>query len=228
MGTASNTVAILGLCLLAAQTRARDHAPLEILVFSAQATVPDPMPRHESLTLQVDIAPQAALPPQLTLYQIAPPAPHAIDGLSKSGSGAVVGVYQKMGPRVLAADVPGSTPAIEISGKDRRHYELVVLSNPSAGSDRAYNDWYDHQHVPDVLRVPGFAAAQRLKLVSDKTPATYSLPSYAVRFDFDSYDLQATMADVRHRLVTGITRSSTAFDMKSSVTRYYEITEAKP
>jgi hypothetical protein len=101
-------------------------------------------------------------------------------------------------------------------------FSLVVLSNPTTGQDAAFNDWYNHQHVEDVLRVPGFQTAQRFKLIEDETPQVFALPRYAVQFIFKSYDLEATMAEVRHRLQTGVTRSSPAFDMKSSITRYYE------
>jgi hypothetical protein len=232
MGKSSNAIALVGLCLLAARGNANtptishaahDPAALEVLVFSDRVTAPAADSHAESLTLQLDIVHGPAPPPQLTLYEVERPAARAAASLGASAHTAVVAVYSKLGPRVLAADVAGSSPAPpETSGKPRRHYRLVVLSKPSEGSEQAYNDWYDHQHVPDVLRVPGFTAAQRLKLIRI-TPATYSLPGYAVKFEFDSYDLQATVADVRHRLATGITRSSPTFDMKSSITRYYEV-----
>jgi hypothetical protein len=233
MGKSSNAIALLGLCLLAARGNANtptishaahDPAALEVLVFSERVAAPPADSHAESLTLQVDIVHGPTLPPQLTIYEVRRPATRAAASVAGADErAAVVAVYSKLGPRVLAEDVAGSSPAPpEVSGKPRRHYRLVVLSKPSEGSEQAYNDWYDHQHVPDVLRVPGFTAAQRLKLIQIK-PATYSLPGYAVTFEFDSYDLQATIADVRHRLTTGITKPSPAFDMKSSITRYYEV-----
>jgi hypothetical protein len=102
-----------------------------------------------------------------------------------------------------------------------------VLSNPSPGSERQYNDWYDHQHVPDVLRVPGFKAAQRLKLIGH-APTAPELPRYAVNFEFDSADLQATIAEVKQRLKSGVTRPSPSFEVASSINRYYEITQGHP
>jgi hypothetical protein len=41
---------------------------------------------------------------------------------------------------------------------------LVVLSNPVAGREAEFNDWYSNQHLADVLKVPGFSSAQRFKL----------------------------------------------------------------
>lgn len=41
---------------------------------------------------------------------------------------------------------------------------LVVLSNCSEGTDDAFNNWYTNTHLPDVIRVPGFSAAQRFRI----------------------------------------------------------------
>ena len=40
-------------------------------------------------------------------------------------------------------------------------YKLVVLTDPAPDREDAYNDWYTNQHLADVLRIPGFSAAQR-------------------------------------------------------------------
>ena len=40
-------------------------------------------------------------------------------------------------------------------------YTFVVLTNPTSGKEAEYNKWYNDQHIPDVLNVPGFVAAQR-------------------------------------------------------------------
>jgi hypothetical protein len=41
---------------------------------------------------------------------------------------------------------------------------LVVLSNATEGQDEAFNQWYTNTHLGDVLKVPGYVAAQRFKL----------------------------------------------------------------
>jgi hypothetical protein len=40
---------------------------------------------------------------------------------------------------------------------------FVVKSKPVEGREAEFNDWYDNHHVPDVLAVPGFVAAQRFR-----------------------------------------------------------------
>ena len=46
-------------------------------------------------------------------------------------------------------------------------YKLVALSNAVEGRDDDYNEWYQSQHMPDVLAVPGFVSAERLQVLGD-------------------------------------------------------------
>jgi hypothetical protein len=41
-------------------------------------------------------------------------------------------------------------------------YYQLVFTNPVPGREDEYNRWYDEQHAPDVVAVPGFVNAQRL------------------------------------------------------------------
>ena len=43
-------------------------------------------------------------------------------------------------------------------------YTFVVMTNPTPGKETEYNRWYNEQHIPDVLNVPGFVCAQRFRL----------------------------------------------------------------
>lgn len=37
----------------------------------------------------------------------------------------------------------------------------IAQSNPVAGREDEYHEWYTRQHLPDMLQVPGFVGAQR-------------------------------------------------------------------
>jgi hypothetical protein len=41
-----------------------------------------------------------------------------------------------------------------------KYHELLVFAQPTAGQEPNYNDWYDHQHIPNMLKVPGINAGQ--------------------------------------------------------------------
>ena len=43
-------------------------------------------------------------------------------------------------------------------------YIMMVRSNPVAGREDEYNDWYSNRHLQDVVGVPGFRSAERFKL----------------------------------------------------------------
>ena len=43
-------------------------------------------------------------------------------------------------------------------------YILAVFTNPVAGREDEYNEWYSHQHLKDVVSVPGYVSAQRYKV----------------------------------------------------------------
>jgi hypothetical protein len=41
-------------------------------------------------------------------------------------------------------------------------YYYFVFSNPVAGHEDEYNKWYNEQHAPDVVAVPGFVTKKRI------------------------------------------------------------------
>jgi hypothetical protein len=56
---------------------------------------------------------------------------------------------------------------------------LLTLTEPPPAMDEEFNAWYDHEHLPERLAIPGFRSARRW--VSGRTYlATYELDSLAV------------------------------------------------
>jgi hypothetical protein len=110
-------------------------------------------------------------------------------------------------PVVLAKQIPGTNPTPLGDGPLQDHY-LVVFSDPATPEkEDAYNRWYDLQHVPDVLRVPGFASAQRFIRIGGET----DFPRYLVIFHFYSRSLEATNSEIGRRIKEKITVMSDAF-----------------
>lgn len=89
-------------------------------------------------------------------------------------------VFDEIGRRVITGEIAISDTADQTSmllldavalGKRRGDHAApgdfainLVMSNPAAGQEDAYNHWYSEQHLDDVLRVPGHQAAQRYRL----------------------------------------------------------------
>ena len=98
-----------------------------------------------------------------------------------------------------------AAPAAPKSGAET--YYLLVFNQPVAGQEAEYNDWYDHQHAPDVVSVPGFVSARRYVLAEDQLrPPTLIKPRYVVIYKIVTTDLTAVYAEVGRRIRSGETR----------------------
>ncbi|MEZ5709785.1 MAG: DUF4286 family protein [Blastomonas sp.] len=75
----------------------------------------------------------------------------------------------------------------DASGADRLLY--IVLTNATPGDDDVFNDWYSNTHIPDVLKVPGFVAAQRFRLIDHPALRPYPYRYLAI------YEVLAKGAD---------------------------------
>ena len=93
-------------------------------------------------------------------------------------------------------------------------YTFVVLTNPTSGKEAEYNEWYNKQHIPDVLNVPGFVAAQRFRLANaqmgDNNPHRY-----LALYEIETNDLAATLKDMQSRVGGADMIMSDAIDMKT-------------
>jgi len=96
-------------------------------------------------------------------------------------------------------------------------YTLLVLTNAVADRDDEFNDWYDNQHIPDALEVPGYVAAQRFRLADvQMAGAPGSRWRYLAIYEIETNDLNATMAESMSRAGTERMPQSAAADHASS------------
>lgn len=101
-------------------------------------------------------------------------------------------------------------------------YTYVVMSNPTPGNEAEYNRWYTDQHLPDVLAVPGFVAAQRFK-VDD--PNSQLKHRYLALYEIETDDLNKTLSDLNSRANTPAMPLTDALDVATvSATIFSPIT----
>lgn len=131
--------------------------------------------------------------------------------LSQPSGVSMTLTYRALGPVQLADGNAGANPKPPGDGPIR-FYQMMVFSGPTAGQDSVYNDWYDHQHVPDVMRNAGFISGQRFLLTTEDSGKELNLPPYLVLFTLKSGDLKATGDEIGARIHDGRTRMSPAFD----------------
>lgn len=83
--------------------------------------------------------------------------------------------------------------------------QILVYSNPVAGREAEYHRWYDEQHIPDVLKVPGVVAAQRYATDDGEY-------SHVAIYELDTTDQAAFMAAMMSRIGTPEMELSDAVD----------------
>lgn len=89
---------------------------------------------------------------------------------------------------------------------------LIVLSNPVAGREDEYNNWYSQQHLADVLKVPGYKSAQRFTLAQADASAQWR---YLAIYEFETDDPANAMAALMSRAGSPDMVLSEAMDMQA-------------
>jgi hypothetical protein len=94
-------------------------------------------------------------------------------------------------------------------------YTFVVLSNPTTpGQEAEYNEWYNKIHIPDVLNVPGFVAAQRFTLAEAQLGDGPRAHRYLALYEIETDDAKATLKELQKRVGTADMVMSDGIDMK--------------
>ncbi|HEY3654398.1 MAG TPA: hypothetical protein VGL34_05355 [Steroidobacteraceae bacterium] len=92
-------------------------------------------------------------------------------------------------------------------------YCLVVLSNAVDGRELEFQHWYDSQHIPDVLRVPGFTSAQRFTIAQAENP----LPGrYLAIYEMETESPDVATDELKRRAGTALMPLSEAMDLASA------------
>jgi hypothetical protein len=127
-----------------------------------------------------------------------------------------VGAAAAFAGTVGAAASRAQTPALQ-------HYTMMVMSNPAPGREAEYNHWYDTVHLPDVVSIPGFVRARRLKLAPVQFHQSPPMPNYMAFFQIETADVAGVFAEINRRIKTGRTRMSTAMNMAGAHERLYQM-----
>lgn len=71
---------------------------------------------------------------------------------------------------------------------------IMIRSNPIAGCEARYNEWYDTVHLPEVLQVDGVLAYQRFALTKDQLNDEPQSHQYLIQLEIDGNDIAGTVA----------------------------------
>lgn len=106
-------------------------------------------------------------------------------------------------------------------------YTFLALTNPVAGKENEFNEWYDKHHVPDVINVPGFISGQRFKLADSQMGNAEATKTYRylALYEIETDDVAATLKELMARGGTADMVASDAIDRKALTYMFTPIRE---
>jgi hypothetical protein len=96
----------------------------------------------------------------------------------------------------------------------------VVFTEPAEGREDEYNDWYDNQHLADVVKVPGVVSAERLELRFPE-PGEAKLPRYLALYEVETDDVTQISPAMAEARASGRMPVSDALDTSTVRTGFY-------
>lgn len=107
-------------------------------------------------------------------------------------------------------------------------YHYLVLTRAVVGQAQPFADWYDHQHIPDCLRVAGVTGARRFTILNqvfspheDAPVGSSGFDSLAI-YEFETDDPVALAFHLHSIAGTEAMPISPAFD-RTATTKFLAI-----
>lgn len=97
---------------------------------------------------------------------------------------------------------------------------FVVFTNAKDGRDEEFNEWYDKQHVGDVLKVPGIVSCKRFELSEFQRPTPHPYKYMAI-YEIETDNLKEVSDEVSRRVGTPVMPRSDALDTNIE-THFYQ------
>jgi hypothetical protein len=98
---------------------------------------------------------------------------------------------------------------------------LLVLSNAVDGGDDTFNKWYTGTHLPDVLKVHGFSAAQRFRLSDTQMSDDPAPHKYLAIYEVDEEKLPAVKDALAAAAGTDAMYIDPTLDRNATVAYFY-------
>ncbi|NBB51166.1 hypothetical protein GVN24_23065 [Rhizobium sp. CRIBSB] len=95
-------------------------------------------------------------------------------------------------------------------------FKLVALSNAVEDRDEEFNHWYDKQHLPDVMSVPGFVSAERLTCLGE------GQHRYMAIYEIETDDIGSVLAEFGKRPGTDLMPLSDALDLSTAQIGFWQ------
>jgi hypothetical protein len=80
---------------------------------------------------------------------------------------------------------------------------FISLMNAVEGKEAEYDAWYGEVHLPEVLKIPGFVAAQRFQLSTAQLRGMTPKWKYLVIYELDGESANLALAELGRRIGDG-------------------------
>ena len=98
---------------------------------------------------------------------------------------------------------------------------MLVFSDPVAGREKEFNDWYTGRHLDDIVAMPGFSSAQRFKLNSVSLGTCPN--KYLAIYDMETDDPDWVVENMFKLRDTEAMPMSPAFDLDTVNVTVFEV-----
>jgi hypothetical protein len=82
-------------------------------------------------------------------------------------------------------------------------YVFISLMNAVEGKEAEYDAWYGKVHLPEVLQIPGFVAAQRFRLGAAQLAGMTPKWKYLVVYEIEGESVERALAELSRRIGEG-------------------------
>ncbi|MDO7842139.1 DUF4286 family protein [Sphingomonas immobilis] len=96
-------------------------------------------------------------------------------------------------------------------------FQMVVLTCAADDAVAELARWYDEQHIPDLLRVPGIVSARRGSVMKLGGPAGLPDWNFLACYDIEAESPQLVLAETGRRMGTDEMPRSPALDSSKTL-----------
>lgn len=105
-------------------------------------------------------------------------------------------------------------------------FVFVVFTEPKADREEEYNEWYDRQHLADVLALDGITAAGRFEL-AEMNPPQSQHHRYLALYEIEIDDVSRIPQAIATAKGAGRMPITDALDRAATVAVYYQARDSE-
>ncbi|MDB6107754.1 MAG: hypothetical protein JWO52_7753 [Gammaproteobacteria bacterium] len=94
---------------------------------------------------------------------------------------------------------------------------MFAFAKAVDGRKDELNEWFETQHVPDLLQIPGFVSARRVAVRPLGAREGIPVWDFMAIYEIDAEDVQAVIKESGVRMASGVIKMSAALDRSSSL-----------